>query len=291
MLARNIILLTMIADMTSGDDVAKIWNTFYHLRLDQASSTFLTAQCRKLAQLSSSIETWNQSQYGSFLRVCDVRTLSELRRHWDLYVAYADSPLESKKFQSEQVDLAVKGMLGKYTNPIHLGVTRSAGYYWLNAFKSMPTSFSYFWYTGTTFSDNQEVENAALLYPTFLYSAHGEGFAVDQESDPMSTFHLATAFKDVTEELVPLDVVFGCAKSQFKLWCATFRAYLHKFPQEFVIRFFSGDPLAFCTALRDRLDSGSAAACTFARPWTTHPLTLDGGDYDSVQTGAPYNST
>ena len=122
----------MIADMTSSDDVAKIWNAVYHLYLDPASSTFLSSQCRKLAQLSSSIETWNQSQYASFLRVCDIHTLSELRRHWDLYVAYAETP-ESKERQMEQIEFAVKKMLDKYSSPVHLGVTRSAGYYWLNA--------------------------------------------------------------------------------------------------------------------------------------------------------------
>ena len=276
----------MIADMTSSDDVTKIWNAFYHLYLDPASTIFLSSQCRKLAQLSSSIETWNQSQYASFLRVCDIRTLSELRRHWDLYIAYADSP-ESKICQSEQVKSAVKKMLDKYSSPIHLGVTRSAGYYWTNAFKTIPASFSYLWSTGTTFTDSQEIENATLLNPTFLYSVHGEGFFVDQESDPMSTFHLATAFRDAGEEPVSFDAVFGCARTQFKAWCAAFRAYLLKSPRGLVIRFYSGDPLPFCMALRNRLDSGSLSACTFTRPWTAHPLTLDGGDYDNVQTGAP----
>lgn len=133
----------MIADMTSADDVAKIWNMFYHLYLDPASSTFLSSQCRKLAQLSSSIETWNRSQYASFLRVCDIRTLSELHRYWDLYVAYADSP-EPKKSQLELVDFTVKKMLDNHPDPTHPGVARSVGYYWLNAVKTMPASFSHF---------------------------------------------------------------------------------------------------------------------------------------------------
>ena len=277
----------MIADMSSSDDdVAKIWNTFYHLHLDSASDAFLSSQCRKLAQLSSSVETWNQSQYAGFLRMCDTRTLSELRHHWDLYIACADSP-ESRKRQSKQADVAIKEMLDKYSNPIHLGVTRSAGYYWLNAFKKMPASFSHFWSTGTTFTDSQEIENATLLNPTFIYSSHGEGFVVDQETDPMSTFHLATAFRDVKEEPVPLDAVFDCAKAQFKAWCAAFREYLLQSPRGLVIRFFSGDPLAFCTALRNQFDSRPLATCTFTRPWTAHSLTLDGGDYDNVQSGAP----
>lgn len=229
----------MIADTTSSEDLAKIWNTFYHLYLDHASSTFLSSQCRKLSQLSSSIETWNQSQYASFLRVCNVQTLSELRRHWDLCVAYTDSP-ESKSRPLEQVDLAIKEMLHKYSNRVHLGVTRSAGYFWLNAFKTMPQSFSHFWRTGTTFTDNQEIENASLLNPTFLRSADGEGFVVDQESDPMASFHLATAFEDVKEEPVPLDAIFDCARAQFKVWCAAFHAYLRKSPDGLIIRFFSG---------------------------------------------------
>jgi len=91
-----------------------------------------------------------------------------LRRHWDLCVTYSDSP-ESKKRQSEQVDLVIKETLDK-----HL--------------------------------------------------VHNEGFVVDQESDPMSTFHLATAFEDVEGEPVPLDAVFDRAKAQFKAWCTAFWA-------------------------------------------------------------------
>ncbi|KAF9782514.1 hypothetical protein BJ322DRAFT_225106 [Thelephora terrestris] len=284
-LARNVILLTMIIDMASSDDLSKIWNAFYHLYLDSDSSAFLSSQCRKLSQLSSSIETWNQSQYGVFIRMCDVRTLSELRRHWDLCVAYADSS-ESKGRHAAQVKLTVKETLRKYTDPVHLGTMRSAGYYWLNAFKIMPPSFTHFWKTGTTFTDRQEIENAKFLNPTFLFSAHDEGFAIDQESDPMAAFHLATAFKD-KEEPVAIDVVFDCAKTQFQAWCAAFRAYISKSPDGLTIRFFSGDPLAFCTALRSRLDSGSLVARTFTRTWSTCPLTLDGGDYDDVQNGPP----
>ena len=272
--------------MTSSDELAKIWNTFYHLYLDFASSAFLTSQCRKLSQLSSSIETWNRSQYASFLRVSDLHTLSELHRHWDMYVAYADAP-GSKDHHLDQVKLAVKGMLQKYTNPVHLGATRSAGYFWLNAFKTMPPSFSHFWHTGTTLTDSQEIESAKFLNPTFIYSADGDDFVFDQEFDPMSTFHLVTAFQGVEEEPVPLDVVFDCAKTQFKAWCAAFRAYLRKSPDGLIVRFFSGDPLAFCTALRSRLDSGSLTACTFTRPWSAHPLTLDGGDYDEIEPRAP----
>ena len=276
----------MIIDMTSSDDLPKIWNAFFHLFFDSASSTFLSSQCRKLSQLSSSIKTWNRSHYANFLRVCDVHTLSELHRHWELYVAYADSP-GSKEHHLDQVKSAAKEMLKKYSNPVHLGATRSAGYFWLNAFKTMPPSFSHFWQTGTTFADSKEIESAKFLNPTFIYSADGDNFVFDQEFDPMSTFHLATAFKDGEEEPVPLNVVFDCAKTQFKAWCAAFRAYILKSPDGLIVRFFSGDPLAFCTALSSRLDSHSLISCTFTRPWGTHSLSLDGGDYDQIHTRAP----
>lgn len=194
---------------------------------------------------------------------------------------------ESKEHHAERVKLLVREMLRTYTDPVHMGATRSAGYYWLNAFKMMPPTFTYFWNTGTTFTGGQELESAKFLNPTFLFLSNEEGFAVDQESDPMSAFHLATAFEDIKEEPVPLDAVFDCAKTQFKAWCAAFRAYIRKSPDGLTIRFFSGEPLAFCTALRNRLDSGSLIACTFTRPWSTCPLTLDGGDYNDVQNGAP----
>ncbi|KAJ7764730.1 hypothetical protein B0H16DRAFT_427415 [Mycena metata] len=45
-LARNVILLTLVADHEISP--ATIWNIFYHMRLDEAALMVLVSHCRKL---------------------------------------------------------------------------------------------------------------------------------------------------------------------------------------------------------------------------------------------------
>ena len=48
--ARNVLLLTLIAEKTS---VPTIWNIFYHMYLDAGSHAVLIAQCKKLVEASA----------------------------------------------------------------------------------------------------------------------------------------------------------------------------------------------------------------------------------------------
>lgn len=77
--ARNVVLLTMVVD---GESSTNAWNTFFHFRLNETSLSLLEHHCQKLIQASETPETWANSRYGSYLKMCTSHTLSELCRHW-----------------------------------------------------------------------------------------------------------------------------------------------------------------------------------------------------------------
>ena len=80
----------------TGVVMDKIWNTFFHIFLDEESTAFLETQCQKLLHESTSLDAWNQSEHSSFLQFCNEHTRLELRRHWQLYIDAGRVPLEKR---------------------------------------------------------------------------------------------------------------------------------------------------------------------------------------------------
>ncbi len=58
----------MVADDKSPSTV--IWNIFFHLKLDDKSHTTLVEQCKKLIDLSDSMQSWRSSPYGHYIKMC-----------------------------------------------------------------------------------------------------------------------------------------------------------------------------------------------------------------------------
>lgn len=100
--ARNILLLTLIADNTSGKDTQKIWNSFYHIYLDGASCNLIHAQAAKLHKMSWTIKQWNDGEYGYFIRFVNVDTMSKLRDYWDHWANVKNmSKAQKKRFKDK----------------------------------------------------------------------------------------------------------------------------------------------------------------------------------------------
>ncbi|KAG0693811.1 hypothetical protein DFH29DRAFT_1006913 [Suillus ampliporus] len=78
-IARNVILFTLLADEGATQKLPQIWNIFFHFFLDEASLDLLTSQCTKLVRLSSDLDSWNNGPYGHFLRICTRDTLAEAK--------------------------------------------------------------------------------------------------------------------------------------------------------------------------------------------------------------------
>jgi hypothetical protein len=270
--------------------VARIWNIFYHFKLDEQSFSLLVRQCQKLVDVSADLESWSACPYSRFLRFCSRHTLSQVRGYWQRY-ASAREVLNSKS----KKDTLLAAFTGVYKDKIRTGfvlsASRSAGPLWIFAAKAMNAHFERFWQSGTVFSDAKDIASATFINPTFIYSLMGEGCSVHYGTCPLQPFHLASAFADTPKPLMDMteDVLVSCAKSQFQQWCNAFKASVSSESHHRVtVRFFAGDALALCHTLRHCRITSSTSASICVSDWAATELVLGGGDYGTeLPTAAP----
>jgi hypothetical protein len=283
-LARNVLLFSLIVD---GHPVEIIWDIFYHFKIDDRSLAVLTRQCEKLVAISSDLNMWTTSPYSDFLRLCSRRTLSELHRYWQLYVlagGFSKAKHESLLAAFTR-EFEARWQTSKIAGSINTGPGRSAGIFWMHASRELGANYEYYWETGTVHVHLSDTELPKLINPTFVYSLTGEGCAVHYGTYPLQSFHLASAYSEVTESQSRTNVkirdLVNCAKSQFRQWCSAFKAAVRPGSAEkLTIRLFAGDALAFCRTLHHYIRTYSASCSLFVSVWAGASLILDGGDYD-----------
>ncbi|KAH7317479.1 hypothetical protein B0J17DRAFT_349474 [Rhizoctonia solani] len=272
-LARNILLFSLLED---GDETTeRIWDIFYHFKIDDQTANVIERQSRKLHDCAQDARSWRQSRYGSFLEMADSKTLAELRRHWGFYADYSGLPADWKaRLVEEQVRLS-KSVVGK--NQITITPSRSAGMVWPKALGPVSELFRKYWETGTTYPEANDIERAINLNPTFLYYLSGESFNLHYGSFPQG-FHLLPAFAPIAEDPVgPLSPTGSAAisksRQQFKAWCESLRP--SRAANAITIRFYCGDALAFCHALNTFKLTGNPSTNLFTAPYKASQIHLD----------------
>ncbi|KJA29585.1 hypothetical protein HYPSUDRAFT_126061 [Hypholoma sublateritium FD-334 SS-4] len=284
-LARNVMLLTMIFDGVSANEA---WPIFFHFFLDEHSCNILRVQCKKLVQCSSDIKTWKESKYGTFLKFCTERSLLEIHRHWAQYLELEDLTPAGRKALKDEFVVGMKSVRDVYA---HRNITsiRSAGPLAVTMSVKSAKSYNSFWTSGLTPSKTQG-NATARVNPTFVYSLAGRVFNVHYGTDPILAFHLAPALASKKESTTIEDLA-DCARSQFSAWCTSFRKRLSSKGQgNIVIRFCVGESLAFCQALRDVKEMGLAETGIYEHPWSFSKYSFDAEEYSpdsSLKNPAP----
>ncbi|PIL27060.1 hypothetical protein GSI_10199 [Ganoderma sinense ZZ0214-1] len=291
-LARNVLLLTMIMDRVA---TPTMWNIFFHMYLDIDSRSTLVSQSQKLAAYDS-MDSWRSSPYGAIVKIGTDHTLSELRRHWELY---ADFYHPSKLHRLRTLQGTMQNKLKKNSEGVGFSITsaRSAGPLFIRYQTNglIASQFRRYWETGTTFTDKRAL--AATTHPnsTFFYSRAHEGFDVHYGTDPMIPFHHAALLGNTKRTFGVGDLVES-AKTQFKDWCSAFQSAttteagkMRGAHGALVVRFVLGDALAVARALRDCPEPVSVHVHPFSAPkvalWTTSVMKLNLEEYTNL--GAP----
>ncbi|KAK0243382.1 hypothetical protein EDD85DRAFT_814852 [Armillaria nabsnona] len=263
-LARNILLYTLLVDARVDND--ETWNIFYHFYLDDASIQRLWDQCSTLVKASQSLESWQNSPYSSFMRMCTAHTLQALHNQWTLYLntksmSEGERTRMKKKFRCEAEAIAQRK---DFISPCW-----SAGPFWAK-FQDVATEhFKSYWYTGIMTSETHS-PSLPHLNPTFVYSLMGDVFNVHYATNPIRAFHLAACYPSVTlgssgTGPPTLESVIRAAKSQFFQWSQAFRDAVTE--GAIVLRFFNGDALALCNALQELRRSGTTLTSVGVSYW------------------------
>ncbi|KAJ7237440.1 hypothetical protein B0H12DRAFT_1138805 [Mycena haematopus] len=275
-LARNVLLFTFIADNQLGKGM--IWNIFFHFYLDKDSLSQLTAQCKKLLDIGDSVEKWAASTYGPFLRMSTQHTLTELRRHWVLYMAMHDLPVARKNAIRAAFREKAKSVAEFFPTS-----SRSAGPLAAKAFKVCAEQFQAYWKTGTTFSNPKDISAATFLNPSFVYSLGGEGCNVHYGTEPVASFHLAALFGS-GDNRVSVNDVIRTVKAEFSDWCLAFHTAISSARRVPVIRFFAGDVTAVCRALKGFSTTGVLNLGIPVAQWKTQLIQLNRAEYGNAPT-------
>ncbi|KAK1774255.1 hypothetical protein QBC45DRAFT_338063 [Copromyces sp. CBS 386.78] len=102
-IARNILLLTLLIDMDSMDSMSQppfplspihdLFPIYYHFYVTPHAASLVASQARKLSsdEISSSLQAWHASIYGlGGLRFCDSHSLLRVREIWQCWARFND---------------------------------------------------------------------------------------------------------------------------------------------------------------------------------------------------------
>ncbi|KAF8205708.1 hypothetical protein K438DRAFT_1579184 [Mycena galopus ATCC 62051] len=275
-LARNVLLLSMVIDKKDTDS---IFDIFFHFYLDKDTLALLVSQCRALLEASTTLQSWKDSLYGSTLRMSNQHTLTELRRHWNQYCRMHELP----NSQLHMILANFKAKVAEYRTQRHRASTRvmghtsrSAGPLMMYAVETLSGCFHDFWEHGTTFVSAARRSAATLLNPTFVYTQVGVGCHVHYGSDPVMPFHLAPIFGNLDAAPSRSDIVSGI-RAQFQDWCTAFRRHHER--GLCIVRFFFADAILGARALQACKESGAAQTRIPVCQWRTETITLDKEEY------------
>ncbi|KAJ9609426.1 hypothetical protein H2200_005753 [Cladophialophora chaetospira] len=282
--ARNILLFTLIMDAPEGADIIQIWSVYYHSLLDELSLNLLRKQAQKLATLGQSRGSWRRGPYGDALRLCDQSTFDRVVKLWRWY-GLDSSQTDAFKAQQQRLrstfDTASeehRNKMGEFVSP---GVMRSASPCSGPALRDMFLLLRDFWKTGVAFNDEQVLVGSKHRNPTFS-TEHGT-LIVDHCTEPLQSFHLATAYcplekgssLKVTKHSVSKPAAMA-AMTEFQAWTAAFRAARKRL----TLRFSASNAIAFCQALQDRrAHPDDNRDSQYRDNWNFDPLELDQDEY------------
>nr|GAT61410.1 predicted protein [Mycena chlorophos] len=255
--ARNVILLTMVADNRIDSDA--IWSIFFHIYIDNESQAQLISHCHRLLNSGASLEEWRNSYYGAFLRFSSEHTLSELRRHWQLYINMEHIPA-ARLATIQQGFAKVARRAEEYQSSALLGARIFAD----------------------AARDISRRQAPTFINPTFAYSLAGEGFHVHYATNPLTPFHFSHLFAHGTSS-VGVDDLVAAGRGQFSEWCSNFRMSIrpgaYHTPK---IRFAACDAFALCRSLSDWECLGSPNIDVPVADWTAQTVQLDRVEYNDA---------
>ncbi|RPA80865.1 hypothetical protein BJ508DRAFT_326956 [Ascobolus immersus RN42] len=295
-LARNILLLSILSDEVDGKKLDAMWSMYYDIYINKEASELLTAHAEKLETCSGTMDDWRESQYGEWMRMVSESSLRVLHGLWKQYASMASRTVERKEAMAQDY---AKGIQAVKANPLHgrekpyVKAIRAGGISSIgNTMFAQAISGCHeqFWKRGYTLSSPQTTTR--LPNPTLYHTGNGEGFNLQYATNPVVGYHLKPALVP-TKEFSPkissrglnADDLFLLARKQFDSWCSAFRearkrqlgnSVTHR--PALILRFFVGDYAALCTSLQHS-ESGSTCPGIYTSGWNAEALQLNSTDY------------
>jgi hypothetical protein len=287
-LARNVLLYTILIDEAESDSCPLgLWHLFYDFSIDMANFDLIFQQSTKLCQLSDSLATWHESEYGQSLRMVNSETLSILNHYWDKYRSNlcGTTPFMNK-FQAARRKEYEGQIRGKH----YLGLSASGGTLCQvvpaldRKAESLTLGYS-LWECGHLHHHDDDAGYRNYANPLFAFSElAGNQFAINCNVAPILGFHLvntlATLHSKNKENTVSVQkLAADSARNEFYSWCDAFRRVIREMKTGghpgICIRFVVAEAV-LCSIGLNSLQTGHVSGNIYSRPWSAHPLQFNG---------------
>lgn len=284
-------LLSLVLDDVDGANDQFIWDLFYHFRIDERSLDLLQSQTTKLLSLSTSMRTWQESEYGRVIRMCDRISLERLRDMWRFYGEKREGDVlrRFKKKLDDGMRISQefqKSVLGDEMNVI-TGI-RAAAPACLQATRAVGDLYKNYWAFGTTETD--ETARSLAVNSNPMFAPKDGNMILHYGTDPVLGFHIGSCYSPI-EPMSPhsgsssdnheLREIVKTAKTEFGTWTKSFRA--HSMADLITLRFFVGDAVAFAYALQQMRTTGPSKSSHWYRDrYHFEPLVLDDEQYSDA---------
>lgn len=256
--------------------------------IDKKALDLLRRQSKKLYELSTTMDTWQQSKYGSQLRFCDSATLVDARKMWKFYSTEQKGAEVSRLIRRFEVALEkTKSMTadrGANSGTYIVTGIRSAIPAHTGALEDLSNLSKHYWKYKSTELNASIRASAKHPNPAFL-TLEDEG-TLHYGTDPLLGFHLATAYAPLRPDdplfnqlkgLPQLERVVAVARMEFYEWIASYRQHI----ADIRVRFFIGDAVSFAHTLQHKRITKASTANWYRNQYHLEPLVLDGPDYAS----------
>ncbi|KAJ5046777.1 uncharacterized protein L3040_004004 [Drepanopeziza brunnea f. sp. 'multigermtubi'] len=288
-IARNILLFTLLIDDSGQERDSIIWQIYYHLFIDAQAIKTLQSQCAKLLALSENLDTWHAGKYGKLLKFCDQGSLDLVKERWAAYAISDRTKNQQKQYETrfEREIMEVKEKIREASANGQRNTTgmRSAAPATMEAFPGACDAWDHFWEHGSTDRNPSKLAGDRNANPTFA-RLDRDTFSLHYGTDPHLGFPLATAYVPLTKgsPLAPAatgrtdsDKVTDAARNSFRAWSEKFRER----SQHLTLRFCVGDVIALCYSLQHQRAEGNSQIHWYRNKYTVQTLVLDGEGYGS----------
>ncbi|KAH7101015.1 hypothetical protein BKA62DRAFT_672336 [Auriculariales sp. MPI-PUGE-AT-0066] len=284
-LARNLVLFSLLMDNNVVNDVRRIWNIYYHFFVDAEAHALLLDICTQLHDSLASMSTWHSSRFGTTLRVASSATLDALRRYLAQYIATGKKTGADRAAFRRHYEQAIRAKFAKANSggrrispnsaaggPLLGILDRSAAGYKL---------YEDYWATGVV-SGTPSGGSATAMSRSL--STMGQKRA--------KGYHLAEGLAEISPNSSRTVVAHRCAATamqQFTRWAQAFHHAVTNADGRVKIRLLIGHVVPVSRAL---LHAANMAVPRYICPWSLEELLLDGPDYtEDTISPAPRLST
>ncbi|OAL70018.1 hypothetical protein A7D00_5547 [Trichophyton violaceum] len=291
-IARNVLLYTLIIDSTNDTNIEDIWNIYNNVLINDTALALLRSQAKKLVEDSKSLSDWNRGKYGKTLRFCTQATYSCVVHMWKFY---ALDPSDGLVFEDQQKKLELSIQKARDLKKQIVGTTRVA----TGIRSAAPCDFTkideshdfydQFWREGAITPGMSSFLKATHMNP--MIWTRSQRLVLHYGTQPLLGFHLATAYSPLAKES-PLNYTsdgLGDTPAAVRAAFTQFRTYVkafHALSSKWILRFVCADALVFCHTLQAQR-YGTATRQEYSDNWHFEPFILDPHEYSGQGTGAP----